>query len=135
MNRAAALALLTLAASGAMADDAPPAEFFRGLYDVIGIAKGQPFRMALRLEPEGAGLAVRLCNASAEPETLAVDTQADSGPFMGGSIGGLRVSCEYFIDWDNYPLLACYGLDGQDTRLTLWPDAANFAEGRLDCPS
>ncbi len=133
MNRAAVLALLTLAASGAIADDAPPGEFFRGLYDAIGVQNGQPVRMSVRLEPDGAGLAVRLCDGATGPERLEFDTEADGGPFMGGSIGGLPVSCEYFSDWDNYPLLACYGLDGQDSRLTLWPDAANFAEGRLAC--
>jgi hypothetical protein len=109
--------------------------FFRGLHDVIGIEKGHPVGMVLRLEPAGAGIAVRLCDGPAEPEPLAFDTGTDGGPFMGGSIGELAVSCAYFSDWDNYTLLTCYGLDGPDTRLTLWQDAENFTGGKLDCPS
>jgi hypothetical protein len=126
---------LCLPAAVAAEGATPGVEFFHGLYHVVGIDKGQLVDMGLRLDPKGDAMAVSLCDGQDEPETLEFATEADGGPFIDGSIGGLPVSCEYFSDWDNYPLLACYGLEGPDTRLTLWPDAENFMNGPLDCPS
>lgn len=63
-------------------------------------------------------------------QAVTYDTAFESW-FLVGNIDGFALHCQYFIDHDNYPLLACFGEDG--TRLTLWPHNDDFAIAPLTC--
>ncbi|MGJ8615707.1 MAG: hypothetical protein ACSHWS_02635 [Sulfitobacter sp.] len=115
--------------AGVVAADAPPPAFFTGQYRMIGTDGQYPVDQRLRIDPEADGFAVTTCDG--QMGLLAYDTAFEMS-FLAGNIGIFALNCQYFVDHDNYPLLACYGENG--ARLTLWPDNDGFATAPLVCP-
>ncbi len=120
---AGAVLALTTGAAGAQADEYPQ-EFFIGQYRMIGVDATGPVDGRLRLEAEGAGLAVRTCGGT-EGEALLPPSVTGDEHYYTGRIGGREIVCEVFGTYDNYPFLACAGDGG--SRLSLWP-ADNFGD-------
>jgi hypothetical protein len=112
------LAALLLTAGAALAE-APPPEYFTGVYERIGRdGSGRMVNDVVRIDPGEGGLVLRVCGAGAGqvPERLAFDTFGDVQNLLTGD--GLW--CLFSNNGDNYPLLNCAG-DGA-ARATLWPE-------------
>jgi hypothetical protein len=116
------LILCTLVAGPAMAQDAPPPDFFAGRYEVIGRDAVGPVDDVLQMRVKGANLAVESCTRGAGQ--MVID-RGGEGPFAALTLGDQTLECQWFNTWDNYPLLTCY--DNGKARLTLWP--ANQVDG------
>jgi hypothetical protein len=108
----------------------PPPEFFMGLYRMVGVDASGPVDKPLRLDPAPQGLAVSTCDLP-DAGLLVLPGPLSADRYIDGSIEGRRLTCDHFITWGNYGLLACYGEDDSQTRLTLWPEEA--AEAALPC--
>ena len=108
----------------AMAQDPPPPVYFTGTYRMVGTAPDGPVDMTVRLVPDAAALVLSGCDGTAG--RLEFDTGFEGGFFLNGDLSGLPVMCQFFNDYDNYPLIACAHED--DMRLTLWPDPARNEE-------
>jgi hypothetical protein len=122
----AILAVLLLCAP-ALAEP-PPVEVLAGGYGVVGRDDARPPRLVdgwLRLDPEGAGLAVTGCDGPAGRLDFASMFEAEN--YLTGRIGRWEIWCMFAIDADNYPMLNCATEDG--VRVTLWPDG-----GTADAP-
>jgi hypothetical protein len=105
-----------------------PLVFFTGQYRMIGTSPAGPVDQALRLEPQGADLAVILCGAG-DGGRLVMPSQLGADHYIEGRIGAEDVVCDPFMTYENTPLLACYSETG--SLLTLWP-GVDFA-APLDC--
>jgi hypothetical protein len=119
-------AIAALSVSTATAQDAnsPPADFFVGQYRMIGTdATGGLVDLAVRLDLAAGGLAASTCDAP-DAGALALPG-ADGDHYLEGDIAGHALICDYFISYENNPMLTCFG-DG-DTRLTLWVAEFGFA--------
>jgi hypothetical protein len=103
-------------------------EFFVGQYRMIGIDASGPVDIALRLDLAPQGLAVSTC-AAPDAGLLVLPGPESEDRFIEGTIEGRVLSCDHFMTWQNYALLACYGED--DARLTLW--GADFPDDPLSC--
>ena len=113
------------ASAGAGAAEPPPAEYFSGLYIMIGRDGAVPPGLVneeVVLRPEGAGLAVATCDGAGG--ALTFDSFGDLDNLLRGSIGHRAVWCMAHNNGDNYPLITCRG-EGAE-RLTLWPQADRF---------
>jgi hypothetical protein len=120
------LPCLLLAGLPAVADT-PPVAFYVGLYRVIGVDTAGPVDRALRVDAVDGLPVVTLCGGAA---TMVLPAPTDE-PYVTLVMDGKSLTCEGFSTYDYLPILACYGEDDRQARLTLWP-ADNFAAG-LDC--
>jgi hypothetical protein len=112
-----------LLAGPALAQD-PPAAFYVGLYRMIGVDEAGSIDQPLRIDAQGEKLTVSVCGARG---TMVLPHASGDEHYINVVIKGRSLTCEPFLTYDNYPLLACYG-DGDSTaRLTLWP-ADNFSD-------
>ncbi len=112
------MAALLLTAGGALAE-APPPEYFTGVYERIGRdGSGRLVNDVVRIDPGEGGLALRVCGAGAGqvPELLAFDTFGDVQNLLVSD----RLWCLFSNNGDNYPLLNCAGTGAE--RATLWPE-------------
>ncbi len=99
-----------------------PLSFYVGQYRVIGTGPGGPVDYPLRLDEVGLELKVSLCRT--EDGGSLVPLKDEGWPYFEGRIGPEPMICEPFWNYDNYPVVLCYGDTG--SRLTLWP-AGDFA--------
>jgi hypothetical protein len=124
MRRAAILvcfAPLPLAAS-AQDGNSPPAEFFVGQYRMVGTdTTGGLVDLQLRLDIVAHGLAASTC--AAPDAGLLVLPGPDGDHYLEGNVAGHALVCDYFMSYENNPMLTCFG--DWKTRLTLW--VADFA--------
>ncbi len=132
MKHAAILACLAALPHAALAQDgnSPPPDFFVGQYRMIGVDASGPVDTPLRLDLAPQGLAVSTC-AAADAGLLVLPGPTSEDRYIDGTIEGRILTCDHFLTWENYALLACYGDDDRNTRLTLWP--ADFPGAPLSC--
>jgi hypothetical protein len=120
MIRYATVFGLCFAAIPAVAQEISPPSFYDGVYRMIGVTPAGPLDQKLRLTPaEDGNLKVSLCDTP-DGGGLKPPAAAAEDPFLDGRIGAESVSCEPFHNWDNYPVIICYGDSG--SRMTLWPE-------------
>jgi hypothetical protein len=124
MKRAAlwvCLAALPLAVS-AQDGNSPPAAFFVGQYRMVGTdAAGGLVDVRLRLDIAAEGLIVSTC-AAPDAGLLRLPSP-DGDHYLEGNAAGHALICDYFMSYENNPMLTCFG--DAETRLTLW--IADFA--------
>jgi hypothetical protein len=126
MIRAAVCTCLAMLPFTASAQDgnSAPAGFFVGQYRMIGTdATGGLVDLAVRLDVAAVGLAASTCDAP-DAGLLALPGP-DGDHYLEGDIAGYALTCDYFVSYENNPMLTCFG-DGR-TRLTLWVADFGFA--------
>ncbi|MBN8631606.1 MAG: hypothetical protein J0L76_12195 [Rhodobacterales bacterium] len=100
----------------------PSVDYFTGLYQRIGRdAEGKLMEGLVRLDPLGKGLALTECPLPDldPPLELAFDDSFEVENFLTGRQGPFGLSCQYFNDSQNYPILNCWSDGG--ALFTLWP--------------
>jgi hypothetical protein len=122
------LTICALAVPSALFAQTPSADYYVGLYRMIGRDSTGPVDQLLRIDTNGEDLMVSICG---ELATLVMPSQSGDEHYINGTLRGESVTCDPFNTYQNYPLLACYGDGDHAVRLTLWP-ADTFAEP-LNC--
>lgn len=106
--------------------DAPPPEFFTGVFERVGRDASDPpglINDLLRITPtaEGWGLSLRPCDAVEGqdwPLELRHTSFGEVPNILEGKQGETGLWCQYFTDHSNYPVLTC--ASDQGARFTLW---------------
>lgn len=121
MKRPALFAVFALTCLPAWAEDrtGPPPGFYTGLYRMLGTAAEGPVDRMFRLDVAEGGLVASICGM-ADAGGLSFPRAGEELPYLTGRIGAEPVICEAFSNYDNYPVLLCYGEAG--LRVTLWPE-------------
>ena len=123
----AALLLLSFAAGAGLAE-APPAEYFTGVYERVGRDGAVPpglLNDVVRIDPAPGGLAVSACGAAAGAPLylLRFDSFGDvQNLLVSQGDEGAALWCLYGNDGDNYPLLTCASDGPGGAKFLLWPE-------------
>lgn len=120
-----------LLGTDAASAEGPTPEYFRGVFERVGRTADSPPALMndfIRLDPTPDGaLALRSCDGGPgetdDPLILDFDRLGEVPTLLVGRNGPFELWCQYFNDYDNYPVLTC-GSD-MGARFTLWaaPDA------------